>query len=178
MIKALTRWFWDFMKKATCLIFFPVTLPIWLYRRSKKKKVSRYSADSIMQEPNFIAQHFAYNERIGQMYSVAKAKGDPHSKQMNKVIEACKKDIALAEQCRDYWRKTDKSLRSLPRYPSFSRLAIIYERRREYEEAIRVCRLALRMGYDDDGTEGGFPGRIARLTKKIGNDVEGEEGRR
>lgn len=180
-MKALLALVWRCVRTCLAIIFFPITLPVWLYRRAERKK-NRNRAKSdyygIMDEPDYIAQHFAYSERIGQMYSVAKAKGNPHSKQMSSVIEACKKDIALAEQCRDYWRRTDKSMRSLPRYPSFARLAIIYEQRKEYEEAIRVCRLALRMGYGDDGTEGGFPGRIARLTKKIGNDVQNERNRK
>lgn len=180
-MKTLLGWFVGYMKISLAIVFFPITLPVWLYRRAKRKKsrnLAKSDYSSIMHEPDYIAQHFAYSERIGQMYSVAKAKGNPHSKQMSSVIEACKKDIALAEQCRDYWRRTDRSMRSLPRYPSFARLAIIYEQRKEYEEAIRVCRLALRMGYDDDGTEGGFPGRIARLTKKIGNDVQNERNRK
>ncbi|MFC4661693.1 tetratricopeptide repeat protein [Oceanobacillus aidingensis] len=52
--------------------------------------------------------------------------------------------------------------------PSFSKLAIIYEKQKEYEKAIEVSKLGLEYGLSD-GTQGGFEGRIDRLKKKLKN---------
>ena len=48
------------------------------------------------------------------------------------------------------------------RFPSFQRLAIIYENQGKYEEAIKICELALKLNLKD-GTKTGFKGRIKRL---------------
>jgi len=55
-----------------------------------------------------------------------------------------------------------------PRFPSFQRLAIIYERLGKYDEAIKICEKALKYGLVD-GTKSGFEGRIERLKKRINN---------
>ena len=178
-MKELFRGVTKMIKWFFAIMFFPITLPVWLFRRKKHtRRTQSRDLSRIAKEPDCIAKHFAYDERIGQMYSVAKSKKNPHSRMMDEVIKACRKDIALAEECKKYWCKIDPYLREFPVYRSFVRLAIIYEQRKEYEEAIRVCRTAIRLGYDDDGTEGRFPGRIARLANKIGNDVQIERGRK
>lgn len=54
----------------------------------------------------------------------------------------------------------------LPRIPSFSQLAIIYEKEGRYQDAIDICRLALKNGVQEK-TKSGFEGRIEKLEKKI-----------
>lgn len=55
-------------------------------------------------------------------------------------------------------------------YPSFTRLAIIYEKREQYEEAVNVCTQALICDFDDNGSI--YP-RLARLLiKTSGMTVE------
>lgn len=54
----------------------------------------------------------------------------------------------------------------LPRIPSFSQLAILYEKKGRYEEAIGICRLAIKYGVQEK-TKAGFEGRIEKIEKKL-----------
>ena len=56
-------------------------------------------------------------------------------------------------------------LPSMPRVTTFVHLATVLTEDGEYDRAIEVCRMALRYG-TNDGTKGGFEGRIARIEKK------------
>lgn len=51
--------------------------------------------------------------------------------------------------------------------PAFKRLAIIYEKQKEYEKAIEICEKAIEYGEESDGTKEGFRGRIKKLESKI-----------
>ena len=54
----------------------------------------------------------------------------------------------------------------LPRIPSFQQLAIIYDKAGRYQEAIDICKLALK--YDlTDNTKSGYTGRLEKLQKKL-----------
>lgn len=120
-------------------------------------------------------RHHALMEKIGVAYSIAVNLTSPFSAEMEKVIELCKEDISLAMLWRDQLLEElrmihpDKEFTVADlhgSYPSFKRLAIIYEKRKEYQKAIDVCEQAISLGYTHDGTEGQMPGRIARLMKK------------
>lgn len=94
---------------------------------------------------------------------------------MDKVIDLCNEDIGLAKLFKAYWEDLQKTgyyeeaYDRLPVYPSFKRLAIIYDKRKDYDKAISICQQAIELGYVDDGTDGQMPGRIARLMRKAGN---------
>lgn len=120
-----------------------------------------------------LEMHFKYIEKIGMLYTVANNLSLPDSSQMQKVIDLCLKDIALAPQVSEYYIKAakidnEKIENALPVYPSFQRLAIIYEKQKEYEKAIEICQQAIALGFYKDGTTGQMPGRLARLIKKSG----------
>ena len=55
-------------------------------------------------------------------------------------------------------------------YSSYKRLAIIYEKRKEYMNAIDVCVRAIRAGFVDDDTSGKMYGRLARMIRLSGVD--------
>lgn len=55
---------------------------------------------------------------------------------------------------------------TLPRIPAFDRLAIIYEKQGNHQAAIQVCQRAIELGLPSS-TKGGFPGRLAKLEKKL-----------
>ena len=118
-----------------------------------------------------IKKHYEYVEKIGILYTVANNLALPNSPQMQKVIDLCLKDIALAPQVAEYYIEEAKIYKedlttALPQYPSFQRLAIIYEKQKEYEKAIDICKQAIVLGFYKDGTTGQMPGRLARLIKK------------
>lgn len=116
--------------------------------------------------------HFKLLEKIKINYTVVINLGDEFSPQMDEIIQDCKTDISLAHQIYDYYFERAKldnmSIEdSLPMYDSFKILAIIYEKRKEYQKAIDVCQKAIKLGFCKDGTDGQMPGRIARLYKKL-----------
>lgn len=150
------------------------------YKTSLEDDLKKYSPVDL---------HFEYLYLINMYYKKRNEK-----EYLEKCIYICKKDIELYPLFKSSYIKEDlkrlKFLLSLheigskeyQKYqekiinyeypnlniPSFKRLAIIYEDQGKYKEAIEVCKLALEYGLDD-GTQGGFKGRIQRLERKIIN---------
>lgn len=50
--------------------------------------------------------------------------------------------------------------------PAFKRLAMLYEKQGKYNEAVNVCKDAIKCGAVNDGSKGGMQGRLARILKK------------
>lgn len=125
-------------------------------------------------------EHAKLLNEIGVAYTIANNLNLPDSPQMQHVIELCKKDIALAEMFQksqaeiqqvriaNGWADANEPTKSITSFPTFKRLAIIYEKQKDYDSAIAVCQRAIELGYADDGTDGQMPGRIARLMRKKG----------
>lgn len=172
-----------FLKIMFGIIFWPIALPVWLLSRSKKKRQEKKEAAELAAAERAAAdreyrlmtrsspydkdaeQHFTNVEVIGQMYGVAKNSsggGVYFSKKMEKVIQACLEDIELAPAYRKWWYRAGVK-GSLPDYYTFKRLAIIYEKRKEYDKAIDICNKAIAMGFTNDGTEGGMRARKEKL---------------
>lgn len=118
-----------------------------------------------------LRQHYANVEKINMLYTVANNLALPNSKEMQQVIDLCLEDIKLAPKIFDYCKElannyNDNLERHLINYETFQRLAIIYEKQKEYEKAINICKYAIELGFYKDGTSGQMPGRLARLIKK------------
>lgn len=116
--------------------------------------------------------HFKLLKKIKMNYTIVMNLGDEFSPQIDKVIQDCKTDISLAPEIYNYYSKRanldNMSIEyCIPTYDSFKRLAIIYEKRKEYQKAIDVCQKAIEIGFYKDGTDGQMPGRMARLYKKM-----------
>lgn len=153
------------LKQVLFVAVLPVSLPVWLIRKSKRKKnPAKIDPAFDLSTPydKAVDQHFHNVEVIGQMFSVAKARGDYFSKSMDSMIRACQEDIKLAPEYYKWYYKTGGK-GSPPDFYSYKRLAIIYERRKEYDKAIEVCNAAIASGFIKDGTEGGMRGRKERL---------------
>ena len=58
---------------------------------------------------------------------------------------------------------------SLPRVSTFQHFATLLTERGEFERAVGVCEKAIAFGLDD-GTKGGFQGRIKRIQKKAARE--------
>jgi len=118
---------------------------------------------------SMLQTHSEYLEKINMLYAIANNLTTPNSNEMQKVIELCIKDIELAPLFKEYWinnARIFETPEALPPYPTFKRLAIIYEKQKEYQKAINVCNYAIQLGFYKDGTDGQLPGRLARLIKK------------
>mgnify|MGYP002855495927 CR=1 FL=1 len=59
-----------------------------------------------------------------------------------------------------------------PRVPAYVRLAMLYEKREDYVNAIDVCVAAIKAGATADGTNGKMYGRLARMIRKSGIEVD------
>ena len=59
----------------------------------------------------------------------------------------------------------------LPRIPSFQQLAIMYEKAGRYQDAIDICKLAMKYGLTDT-TKGGYAGRLEKLQKKLNESAK------
>lgn len=79
--------------------------------------------------------------------------------------------IKFSEKHLDEFPSISKELKdefdgSLPRVPTYQYYATLLTEIGEFEKAISVCQKAITFGLDD-GTKGGYEGRIERITKKM-----------
>lgn len=159
---------------------------------SDKQRAEKVLLKSL-QYQNPIDSHFAYNQLINLYYKQRDKPG-----YLEKCIDICKKDIELyplfkqasidedirmikrtqrlfEKGSKDYKRfqqEIDNYVWIKPRIPSFQQLAIIYEKQEKYAEAIDICKLAVKYQLND-GTKGGFTGRLSRLEKKLQRQKSG-----
>jgi len=89
---------------------------------------------------------------------------------LNECIKYCELDINSIDEMNKVYKKqdilnTEKGFTG--NIPAFKRLAIIYEKNKEYDKAILVSQRAISFGNQNDGTDGGFEARIEKLKKKI-----------
>ena len=101
--------------------------------------------------------HFIYLQLIGQAYS---RRNEPEMRALFKKLadEHVEKFDSIREQL-------IKEIGILPRVPTFQYMATVYTEDNEYEKAIEVCEKAIAFGLND-GTKGGYQGRIERIKKK------------
>lgn len=92
---------------------------------------------------------------------------DLYSPEIDHVIDLYLSDIRLAKDVLKYAQIT--GIENLM-YQSFQKLAIIFEKRKEYSRAIGICKQALELGFVDDGTKAGMQGRLEKLSKKLEKD--------
>lgn len=78
------------------------------------------------------------------------------------VEQYCRRDIELFPKYRE---PIIQKFHEMPRILTFQRLAILYEKNEEFEKAIAICEMALEYGLED-GTKGGYEGRLLRLKSK------------
>lgn len=119
--------------------------------------------------------HIKLEDEINLKYSVAKELKTFDSPEMSEIVELCIKDISYAPLMIKYRQElkvageNERWYAPLERYDTFKRLAIIYEKRKEYDKAKDICKQAINLGLRKDGSQGGYPGRLARLMRKNGN---------
>lgn len=117
-------------------------------------------------------EHFKNLEKIDKLYSKAIKELNINNNYTSQVIELCLKDISISQDLMDFSVKQAKINKqdvkdNIPIYPSFTTLAKIYEKQMKYEEAIKICEKAIKIGYLNDGTKGGYNSRIEKLKNKI-----------
>lgn len=86
--------------------------------------------------------HFFYQTQI-ELYYRDREKPD----YMNRVIQACHNQIAIAQKATKTFRSGKEGLDSLPSHKGYEQLAIILERKRNYQETICLCERAKKQGW-------------------------------
>ena len=95
-----------------------------------------------------VQQAYKRREADLEMRALCVRMARKHVEEFDDIIEPLKREFGL-----------------LPRVPTFQHLATVLTEAGEFDEAISVCEAALSYGLDD-GTKGGFAGRIERIRKK------------
>lgn len=105
-------------------------------------------------------------------------------KDESRLISLCEEDIALVDDFkRDWTRKQEQDADAInlkgsarkkyvalpPTYPSYNKLAIIYEKHKEYDKAIQICQDAIKAGFTGDSFQGGIRERLRKLKEKKQN---------
>ena len=100
-------------------------------------------------------------------------------KNENRLIQLCNEDISLVDGFKaEYWSKAKAEIKRSglkgkaardcialpPSYPGFEKLAIIYERKKDYDSAIRVCDACIKAGFL--GKNSSMIDRMKRLNVK------------
>lgn len=111
-----------------------------------------------------LAKFYDYLTHIRERYTVINTLASFSDKAGDELVDSCADAIDLEiriKEKREYYenRKFDMS------EPART-LAMIFEKRGEYENAAAVCVLAIENGFTADGTTGGMRGRLARMIKK------------
>src|SRR5690625_382963 len=127
---------------------------------------------------NLIDRHFYYNNVIDYYYGLRSKEKDA----LYKCIKYCEEDIKIAPKVLElmendktfkHYDENGKLIFTPPRFPSFQRLAIIYENQEKYHKAIKICELALSLNLKDE-TKNGFEGRIQRIKRKIDKAINND----
>jgi hypothetical protein len=136
------------------------------YRPWSKVKEASYSGDlqrmikALNFKANRVDRHFLLMAIVKETY---RKRSDPkmadrclevaqiHCEEFSTIVEALRKDLN-----RDGM---------LPRVPTFAFYATLLTERGEFQKAVKVCESAIGFGLDD-GTKGGYEGRIERIKKK------------
>ena len=93
-------------------------------------------------------------------------KRDSDPKAIEKTIELCKMQIALAPEAKIAWTKEDNSLgiqdSVLPMHKGYEQLCVLYEKQSDFDSAIALAREA-----KQEGWAGEWDKRIERSQKKL-----------
>lgn len=101
--------------------------------------------------------HFLIGQQIKLHYKDREDAG-----RLERAIEYCVRQIDLAQRAAKAFKSRYKG-EQLPSHTGYEQLAIIYEKRSMYQEAIRLCKRA-----DKQGWSGTWKRRIDRCSKRAG----------
>lgn len=91
---------------------------------------------------------------------------DYNSKLASKIEKECYEAISYYEQVQNIDRRHNQP--TMNGSPVYTKLALLYERRGDYEKGIDVCKMAIRIGMSEHG-------RMEKLIKKSGRTPTADE---
>jgi len=128
-----------------------------------RKPNDRYLAvrilDKAEQVPgNTLDRHFLYHQMIKTYYKDR----DTVPGSLEKTIAACEKQISIAPQAVEAFKREPGFGKDLPAHTGYEQLAIIRDKQGEDAEAVRLCQQAKAQGWTGDWDK-----RILRYQKKL-----------
>lgn len=143
----------------------------WKFLKAKNNWVFKESKDvySNKKFKKITSEYFPQMHKIENDWS-ALYKSKDYTGSMSEIIaEECKKNIELYKQMAELEKRYGSN--PPPNAPAFRRLAMIYEKRKEFEKAASVCMDAIKAGaFGND-----MYNRLSRMIKKAGRDATEEE---
>lgn len=149
-------------KKAIQVRIEPVDSRLDAEYKEARERYEEALGDSQYQED--LHRYFDLCNKINERYTVINTIGSFSDESTNTLIAECEEafdiDVGIKEK-REYYERTEFN-----QAPEMKTLAMVYEKRGEYEKAAMVCIMAINDGFPADGTAGGMRGRLARMIKK------------
>ncbi len=150
----------NFIVEPHSIVQFLATLASWFHRKDDRhiaRKILDKALILVDENTKVLDLHFMY-QHIIQIYY--KDRNVPEY--FDKAIWACKKQIELSKKsANEFIRDPYNKDGSLPRHIGYEQLAIILEKEKKYDEAIRLCEQAKNEGWNGDWDK-----RIGRCKKK------------
>lgn len=113
--------------------------------------------------------YFKNMEKIDAMWSVLQNLRTYTGDQADTFEALCYQNIEEYHKMADFDRKQGAFVPA--HAPCYVRLCMLYEKRKDYQKGIDICAESIRSGAIDDGQKGKMYGRLARLIRKSGIDV-------
>ncbi|XTR36446.1 hypothetical protein ACQQ2T_07730 [Paraclostridium tenue] len=120
-------------------------------------KIIQLGEDTITAEDDILDLHFFYLSCIKVFYK----NRDNYLEALEKAVEYCEKQISISDKSKIAFEECEY-MEQLPSHTGYKQLAIIYEKKKEYNKALTITQKALEQGWNDECQK-----RIDRLIKKI-----------
>lgn len=130
--------------------------------RKALKLYDKAQADRTYQKE--LTQYFELLTQIQETYSVINNVGSFSSDAGDNLIEKCVKAMNIELEIKEKREYYENHIFDMS--PPCKTLAMIFEKRGEYQRAATICVYAIENGYSNDGTKGGMRGRLAKMIKK------------
>lgn len=157
----------DFIKKKPDKASQPQTQYVPQFKDETEKRWYEARADKQYQED--LHRYYALCEKINERYTVQNTVGSFSDESANVLIAECVEAFELNMKLKEkmeYYEGTE-----FKSSPVLKTLAMVYEKRGEFERAATICVMAIESGFPADGTAGGMRGRLARMIKKGGLEL-------
>lgn len=111
-----------------------------------------------------LSSFFNLLNHIREKYSVINNVGSFSDDEGDSLIESCVKAMEIESNIREKRQYYENCIFDMSE--PCKTLAMIYEKRGEFQRAATICVYAIENGYTKDGTKGGMRGRLSRMIKK------------
>jgi len=148
------------LDSSATVINFLTSLQSWFSTLSEEvisEKILKKAESLLTDETPVLDIHFLYSSSIGHYYKKRKINLDFYEL----AKQYCLKQIALSQKAKDAFL-SEPCFTTLPRHRGYEQLAIILEKEKKYNEAMRLCYEAKEATWNSDWNK-----RIATLQSKM-----------